>query len=166
MPEGTFQRTVLALAVAGVLVFLLRTGLERGDASVTSPAPRAEEAAPAPYRLPGIVPEGWCHLLYVIGRDARLPAGLAPVVGLDDEGGVRLLRAPPPPSGPEFEPWLAAGVQIPGGRLGEVGPEARAALLAMLRAWQGRLGRTARWRAVALGIEDPEELEILARWER
>jgi hypothetical protein len=166
MPAGAVQRVFLALAVAAALVYGLMLALDLGLAPERAGPPRVTVDSPAPYRLPGLVPEGWCHVLYVVGPGADLPAGLAPVVGLDGGGGVQLLRAPPPPSGPEFEPWLAAGVRLPATHLGELGPETRAALLAMFRAWQGRLGRTARWRAVAVGVEDPLELEILARWER
>jgi hypothetical protein len=166
MPEGAIQRALLALLVAGVLVYGLVLGLEPGAVPDRAPPSGVPESIPEPYRLPGFVPDGWSHLLYVVGAETPLPADLAPVVGIDAEGGVRILRAPPPPTGPTFEPWLAAGIQLPGSRLAALGPESRAALLALFRAWQGRLGRTARWRAVALGIEDPGELEVLARWER
>lgn len=165
IPAGLFGRALLALAVSAVLATGLRFGLTWEGAPAVAPV-RDPGPAPEPYRLPGSVPDGWCHVLYVLGGSSPLPSGLAPVATVDDRGGVRLLRAPPLPSGPEVEPWLAAGVQLPGTRLGALSPDARAALLALFRSWQGRLGRTARWRAVTVGVEDPAELEILARWER
>lgn len=166
MSADPTRRVLLALAVAGVLAYGLTLGIEFGEAGEVEGPPRVTVDAPAPYRLPGLVPEGWCHVLYVLGPSAGLPPGLAPVVALDGFGGVQLLRAPPPPGGPEVEPWLAAGVRVPEPRLADLGPETRAALLAMFRAWQGRLGRTARWRAVPVGVADPSELEVLSRWER
>ena len=165
IPSGMVGRGLLALAVSAVLATGLRYGLAWEGAAQVAPV-RDPGPAPDPYRLPGSIPDGWCHVLYVLGGDVQPPSGLAPVATVDDRGGVRLLRAPPLPSGPEVEPWLAAGVQLPGSRLDALGPDSRAAVLALFRSWQGRLGRTARWRAVAVGVEDPEELEILARWER
>jgi hypothetical protein len=169
MIEGLWRRGLLALLLAGLLVVGLALWLERAGEGPAASGRSAVDGAAAGVReflLPAAVPRGEAWLLYIAAPGEVLPARVAPVAEIGAGGAVRLVRPAPVPAGPEAEPWWAAGIVLPGDRLGGLDPLGRAALLALMRAWRGTIGLGSPWRALTFGIADPEELQVLSRWER
>lgn len=166
---GVVGRSVAGLALAVALTAALSWALSSGEESPEE-APRSTRVSEGKevreFLLPPSVPRGEAWVVYLAAPGHELPARVAPVVAVERSGTIRLVRPAPPADSPEGGPWWAAGIQLPGESLRGLGPESRAALLALLHAWRGTLGRGTSWRAVTEGVTDPEELELLSRWER
>lgn len=160
------------LALGSVIATALIVGLERSlqrsaEAAVPRPVvPLLAVDEPKEPRLPPTVPTGQAWLLYLVGDAARLPARVAPVVAIRASGEPISQRAAPLSESPETQDWLGAGVLLPGPRLADLGPNARALLLELIRRWRGDSLVPLRSRVVLLGVEDPSELEVLLRFAR
>ena len=164
--ERIGRRLLLGLGLAALLAGALGYWL------ATDERPAAEQptdAAPPPVpavELPAGIPRGQAFVLYVAAPGAELPSSIAPVVGIDAAGGMRVLRPAPRPTAPQAEPWIAAGIELPSASVGRLSPDARASLLTLLREWRGALLRGTPRRAIGWQIIDPGAIESLARWER
>ena len=127
-------RLAIGLGAAGALTL----GLHLILAGDTSWRPvRAVEVGKREADVPRrALPAGKAWLLYLVARRGQLPDAVRPVVEILPGGAMRRRRPPAPPERPGERPqWLAAGVVLPAGDLGELGPHERAALLEICRAW-------------------------------
>lgn len=166
--RALLRRSLLAAVLAAVLVAALSMLLSRGEREESSRRATRRSASPgavAEFFLPDSVPRGDAWVLYIAAPGVELPARVVPVAVIGADGTVRVSRGAPPPEGPEAAPWWAAGIVLPTPRLRDLDPGARAALVGLLRSWRGSLGIGTDRRAVTWGVEDPEELEVLSRWE-
>ena len=128
MRLATRLAIALAVGTAGLVALAWWVGakdaaaaarLDRSRLAVSWP--RAERLA-VPLGPP--VPSVWLATELLV-----LPPELAPVVAVDGLGGARLVRAAVPMP---RDAGLPAGVVLPAGGLADLGPEARAMLLAVL----------------------------------
>jgi hypothetical protein len=156
-------RLVLAgLLAAGGILLLLWLGRDRAPESpAPDPFAAADRAAAQRATLLATLHGRADRIL--LARDERsLPPDAAPVLAI--RGGLLSLpRAPPAPGGPELPRWPAAAILLPA-PLGELQPDARAALLEAIGRLSGA-GMQIRIDALDFAL-DPVELARLRRWQR
>ncbi|MBK8977438.1 MAG: hypothetical protein IPM29_16120 [Planctomycetes bacterium] len=164
--DGLGRRLTLGVALAALIVALLRVGLARADREQGAPREAATPAPPAVEPGPA-VPRGLALLVYVATREDELPARVAPVVRIAADASVAVRRAAPPPLGPELADavWPAAGIVLRTADLDALDGRERALLLEVLRSF----GVGHRFDAALVRVGERGELAgaaALRRWLR
>ncbi|MBI5853452.1 MAG: hypothetical protein HZB39_20775 [Planctomycetes bacterium] len=163
-----WRRLLLGAVLAAAAIVALDASLRAPPAEAAhgrsrSAAPFVTTPAPDELVVPATIPSGCAWLIYLAADERGLSKAVAPIVALDEHGGVRLVRAAPASVEPGSRDWLAAGLVLPVRRLVDLAPRTRAALLEVLRRWRGGTAMPLRSRLVLAGIHDAEALAVLSR---
>ncbi|MFO1052423.1 MAG: hypothetical protein U1F36_09430 [Planctomycetota bacterium] len=162
---GILPRLLLGAAIATAAVLAVDQALREETAGEVLAASLSCASEPAALGIAADLPTGTAWLIYLLQEGAEVPPLVAPLVSIEDGGGVRVLRAAPPPTGPRDDPWLAAGILFPGRALADLGARERAALLESMRRWRGGLQVAPRARIVT-SAADATALVVLLRFLR